>query len=429
MSLNKFDDDRGTLFFPVKNNKFDFNFKESTISINKKNVLRGIHINNFDKYIVCIKGKVLDFIINFNEKDDSYLNVQSFILDPKTNIYDLYIPKNYGHMFVSLDDDSILVYYFCDIFTDENTKHINYLDPYLNIDINKYTQLDNIIISEKDSKKNFLKSIDYVIFGSSGYIGQNITRYLNKYNKNYIICNIRLENTDEINKYIELYEPKYIINCAGLTGKPNIFWCDEHKIETIETNITYQLTLAKICREKNIHLTVLGTGDIFTSDKFYDENDVGNFNKNFYCESKIYLENIIKNYKNVLYLRINYPISDLPSDKNLLTKLIKYECIDSIEISITYLDNLIPILLKMIENNETGVVNFINDGTMNIIEILKIYNKYKNNDKNILVNDVANKKLRSFSKLTIDKLKKYNVLPVKDAIQKCVHNYIINEMT
>ena len=57
----KFVDNRGTLYFPIKHN---YNFKQSTVSCNKKNVFRGIHINTFDKLVTCIQGKILDIVIN-----------------------------------------------------------------------------------------------------------------------------------------------------------------------------------------------------------------------------------------------------------------------------------------------------------------------------------------------------------------------------
>ena len=57
---NSFTDKRGYLMFPIKDN---FNFKQCTISHNKKNVFRGIHINNFDKLVTCIQGKIMDIIL------------------------------------------------------------------------------------------------------------------------------------------------------------------------------------------------------------------------------------------------------------------------------------------------------------------------------------------------------------------------------
>ena len=347
---NSFIDKRGKLLFPIKNNLYNFN--ECTVSINYKNVFRGIHINQFDKLVTCVSGKVLDIIINFNEDEEDYLIPKYYTLDPNTDLYEILVKKNHGHGFLSLDDNSILVYHFNGKFSDDNTKFIHYLDPYIKINL----PINNPIISDKDDIKIFIKPVDYIIFGSNGFLGSNVIKFLKLENKNYITTDLRLQSTEEISKYLDIYKPKYVINCAGLTGVPNIFWCDDHKIETIETNITYQLTLAKICSDKNIHLTVLGSGGIFNNDKIYTENDEGNYKNNFYSESRIYLENIIKNYKNVLYLRINYPISSQKSNKNLLTKLLTYKCIESIELSITYIDNLFPILIKMIEDNENGII-------------------------------------------------------------------------
>ena len=54
---SSFVDKRGKLLFPIKNNGINHGFNECTISINKKNVFRGIHINQFDKLVTCVSGK------------------------------------------------------------------------------------------------------------------------------------------------------------------------------------------------------------------------------------------------------------------------------------------------------------------------------------------------------------------------------------
>lgn len=398
----KFEDMRGRLLFPIKNN--NINYKECTISTNMKNVFRGIHINNFDKLVTCINGKILDIIINFNENEEDYLKPQYFILDPNTDTFEILVKKNYGHAFLSLEDNSIVVYHLDGIFIDSETKHIHYMDPFININLPS----NNIILSEKDDIKNFVKQVDYIVFGSTGFLGSNIVKYLTVENKNFIVCKLRLQQIDEIIKFLNIYKPKYVINCAGLTGTPNIFWCNDNKIETIENNITYQLTLAKICNDMKIHLTIFGSGGIFKNDKMYKESDEGNFTNNFYSESRIYLENIIKNYNNVLYLRINYPIGNEKSDKNLLTKLLSYKNIDSVVLSITYIDNLFPILFKMIENSETGVCNFTNPGTINLIDIIRLYNMD-----------------RSSSLLECDKLLKYNPLTIEQSVVVLKNKYYI----
>jgi dTDP-4-dehydrorhamnose 3,5-epimerase-like enzyme/dTDP-4-dehydrorhamnose reductase len=421
-----FTDERGTLIFPIKNNELEF--KQCTVSINHKNVFRGLHCNSFDKLVTCIKGKILDIIVNFDNTADDYLIPKYYHLDSSSDFFQLIIPKNYGHGFLSLEDDSTIVYHFNGIFSDEDTKHIHYLDPTINISL----PISNPVVSKKDNIKNYFqhhnepdiikKKNDYVIFGANGFLGKNIIKHLESQNKNYIQCNLRLNEIDKIEKFIKQHKPKYVINCAGITGTPNIFWCDDNKTETIETNIIYQLTLLKLCNDNNIHLTIMGSGGIFNNDKFYTEVDEGNFEENFYSKTRIYLENIVKCYKNVLYLRVNYPICDDKSEKNLITKLLSYKKIDNIELSITYIDNLFPVLFDMIEQNETGVCNFVNNGSINLPTIMEKYNKYSKHDYSISSDFFMN---RSYSKLLTGKLNKYNTLNIEEAIEVCIQNYII----
>ena len=416
----KFIDNRGTLYFPIKNN---FTFKQSTVSCNKKNVFRGIHINNFDKLVTCIQGKILDIVINFDKESSDYLKPKYYELDPHTDIFQILVPKNHGHAFLSLEENSILIYHLEKEFVDNETQHIHFLDPYINIQlpVNK----NDIIISNKDNIKNFIKPVDYIIFAPKGFLGSNIIKLLNKNNKNYISTDIRLHEFEKITDMLVTYNPKYIINCAGITGNPNIFWCDEHKTETIENNVTYQLTLAALCKKHNIHLTIMGSGGIFNNDKIYTETETGNNCNNFYSECRIFLEEIAKNYGNILYLRINYPISDTLSDKNLLTKLLKYNTIDDCEISITYIDNLFPILFQMIENNEIGICNFTNPGQIKLFDIINKYETITNTKTNIKINYNSNDNKRSLSKLKTCKINKYNPLHIDEAINICITNYFL----
>ena len=419
-------DNRGKLFFPIKTQVQVF--KQFTVSVNKQFVFRGIHINNFAKLVTCIQGKILDIIINFDKTSDDYLVPKYFHLDPNTELFEILVPKGYGHAFLSLEPESILIYHLEGEFIDSETTHIHYLDPFINIVFPPQVNKNNIIVSEKDDIKHFVNSIDYIIFGPNGFLGSNIVSLLKIEMKNFITSDLRLHETDKIRELFLLYKPKYVINCAGITGTPNIFWCDEHKTETIENNITYQLTMASICKEYGIHLTIFGSGGIFNNDsKVYLETDIGNNFTNYYGECRILLETLVKHYDNVLYLRVNYPISSKSSNKNLLTKLLSYKTIDFVELSVTYIDNLFPILFKMIEQNEAGICNFTNPGQINLLDIINIYNETTNSQINPVINTInqleTNK--RSFASLHSDKLTKYSPLDSRSAIKDCCEKYII----
>lgn len=422
-SENLYQDQRGKLFFPVKSN--NFSVKETMVSINNLHVFRGVHIEQYSKLVTCIQGKILDIIINFNKNEEDYLIPKYYILDANTN--QLLVKPNYGHAFLSLEDNSIVLYHYDGIYDPSTSQTINWKCKLLNI---KLPIEDPPIISPKDENAPHIlpdeqqneNALDYYVFGGNGFIGSVIMETLYSKNKTVFKTNLRLENVSEIEKELAYYKPKYVICSAGLTGVPNIEWCETNKTETIETNITYQMTLAQICRKLNIHLTIIGSGVIFKNDRFYTEEEEGNYNGNFYGKCRIILENMVKQYNNALYVRINYPISSKESTKNLITKLLSYKSIHQNKITLTYIDELIPYLIDMIEEGETGICNLINDGAINIANIMQIYSQKTKHSYETMEASYDEKK--SCSLLSIGKLKKYNVKNVSDAVDECITKYI-----
>jgi dTDP-4-dehydrorhamnose reductase len=292
------------------------------------------------------------------------------------------------------------------------------MDPTFNIRL----PINNPIISVKDLHAPFFRAIEFYVLGGNGFIGSVIMNTIQELGHSVYKTSVRLEQLNTLEQELELYKPKYVICSAGITGTPNISWCETHKTETIETNITYQMTLAHLCKKHNIHLTVIGSGVIFKNDRFYTEDDEGNFDGNFYGKCRIYLENMCKMYDNVLYARINYPISKYSSAKNLITKLISYSSIDNVHITLTYIDELIPYLIDMCKTGETGICNLVNDGAISLVDIMNIYTVQKGESHTKHVNTAANTK--STSLLTLGKLTKYKVQHVNDAVLDCITQYI-----
>ncbi len=147
----KFQDSRGTIICPLNKNT-DFKVKDCTVSINKKDVFRGIHINSFAKLVTCISGRVLDIVINFDKESDDYLKPKYYHLDPETEMYQVLVPENCGHAFLSLEDNSTIVYLFNEKYQDGDTKFIHYQDPTIGLNL----PIDNPILSEKDQEQVFL---------------------------------------------------------------------------------------------------------------------------------------------------------------------------------------------------------------------------------------------------------------------------------
>lgn len=89
------------------------NFKEIYYSVNKKNVIRGMHFQTppFDhvKMVHVSKGKILDVVVDLRKNSKMYGKCFSIELDDQKGQY-LYIPKGFAHGFKTIDEGSIVNY-------------------------------------------------------------------------------------------------------------------------------------------------------------------------------------------------------------------------------------------------------------------------------------------------------------------------------
>jgi len=227
--------------------------------------------------------------------------------------------------------------------------------------------------------------MSFLVFGGEkGWIGQKIVALLKSQGKEVHVAKARLENRTDVERDIKEYQPKYILNCAGVTGRPNVDWCEDHKQDTIRANVIGTLNLIDVAFLHGIHVTNFATGCIFEynddhplgSGKGFFEEDVPNFDKSFYSMTKGLVEKLSREYPNVLVLRVRMPISDDLEPRNFITKISKYERVVNIPNSMTVLTDLLPISIDMSEKGLRGVYNFTNPGVISHNEILDLYKQY-----------------------------------------------------
>ncbi len=136
----------------------------------------------------------------------------------------------------------------------------------------------------------------YLIFGKNGWIGGKLIELLTAQGKNFKLADSRTENRESVIAEIEAYQPTHIINAAGVTGRPNVDWCEDHRAETIRTNVIGCLNIADISAQRNIHHTLYATGCIFEYDDLHTiggqgflETDTPNFHGSYYSHTKVCL--------------------------------------------------------------------------------------------------------------------------------------------
>ena len=134
-------------------NKFPFDI----MSLSKKNVLRGLHlqmINPQGKLLTVIRGKMLDVAVDCRKKSKTYGKHFSIILSDKDNT-SLFVPKGFAHGFCSMEDNTILHYKCTKYRSAKSEVGILWNDPQLKI---KWPT-KKVIVSTKD--KNNLSFLEF----------------------------------------------------------------------------------------------------------------------------------------------------------------------------------------------------------------------------------------------------------------------------
>ncbi|XP_010255576.1 PREDICTED: bifunctional dTDP-4-dehydrorhamnose 3,5-epimerase/dTDP-4-dehydrorhamnose reductase-like [Nelumbo nucifera] len=280
------------------------------------------------------------------------------------------------------------------------------------------------------------KPLKFLIYGRTGWIGGLLGKLCEAQGIDFAYGSGRLENRASLESDLATVRPTHVFNAAGVTGRPNVDWCESHKVETIRTNVVGTLTLADVCREKSLILINYATGCIFEYDQDHQlgsgigfkEEDVPNFIGSFYSKTKAMVEDLLKNYENVCTLRVRMPISsDLSNPRNFITKITRYEKVVNIPNSMTILDELLPISIEMAKRNLIGIWNFTNPGVVSHNEILEMYRDYIDPNfvwKNFTLEEQAKVIVapRSNNELDATKLKKEfpELLPIKESLIRYV---------
>ncbi|CAN6443598.1 unnamed protein product [Victoria cruziana] len=278
--------------------------------------------------------------------------------------------------------------------------------------------------------------LKFLIYGRTGWIGGLLGKICEKQVIPFEYGRGRLEERSQLKADIVRVKPTHVFNAAGVTGRPNVDWCETHKAETIRTNVVGTLNLADVCKEHGLLMMNFATGCIFEYDTAHPEGsgvgfmeeDKPNFTGSFYSKTKAMVEELLSEYENVCTLRVRMPISsDLSNPRNFITKITRYNKVVNIPNSMTILDELLPISIEMAKRDLRGIWNFTNPGVVSHNEILEMYKQYINPAfkwVNFTLEEQAEVIVapRSNNELDATKLSKEfpEVLPIKESLLKYV---------
>ena len=218
-----------------------------------------------------------------------------------------------------------------------------------------------------------------LLFGSTGWIGGMMSALLRP--KHHVIDALsRLDNLTAVTEELETVRPDRVILAAGITGKPNVDWCESNKDETFRVNVLGTIHVVKECARLGIHITNFATGCIYEYDAAhpiggleFTETDPPNFTKSFYSHTKTLAETETASVSNQLLLRVRMPITADCAPRCFLTKIANYAKIIDVPNSVSVLPTLLPLAVEMIESGDVGTYNFVNPGPVSHGQLLTMY--------------------------------------------------------
>lgn len=154
IETDAFIDERGEFIKTFHRDTFaisgiDTHFKESFYSISKKDVIRGMHFHlppkAHAKLIYVTRGSVFDVVLDLRVGSPTYGQYDTIEMSQK-NRKMVFIPEGCAHGFLSLEDDTTMVYLQSDVYSMEH-------DAGIKIDSFGLTwPVSNPIISKRDSE-------------------------------------------------------------------------------------------------------------------------------------------------------------------------------------------------------------------------------------------------------------------------------------
>ncbi|MCL2819429.1 MAG: dTDP-4-dehydrorhamnose 3,5-epimerase [Oscillospiraceae bacterium] len=135
----------------IKIPQIDCDFVQDNQSFSaQKGTLRGIHFQKPPmeqaKLLRCTRGAVMDVAVDLRPDSPTYKQWVSVELSAE-NKKQLFIPRGFGHGFITLTDDTEFIYKTDNYYSPEHDSAILWSDPEIGVDWGT----DNPVVSEKDA--------------------------------------------------------------------------------------------------------------------------------------------------------------------------------------------------------------------------------------------------------------------------------------
>ncbi len=234
----------------------------------QKGTIRGIHYQNYpyaqSKLVRCLKGEILDVAVDLRLWSPTYKKWVAVKLSAE-NRKQLYIPRGFGHGFVTLSDDVEIAYKCDDYYNKASEGGIRFDDSELAID----WTVDAPILSEKDktapmlaeAKLNF--DVRVLVTGVNGQLGYDVVKLLKSKGIECIGVDIYdFDITDKlsVNHFLGVYKPTVIVHCAAYTAVDR---AEDDKEICTRINVLGTKNIAEYCIANDVKFVHISTDYVY----------------------------------------------------------------------------------------------------------------------------------------------------------------------
>lgn len=164
----------------------------------------------------------------------------------------------------------------------------------------------------------------------------------------------------------------WVVNCAGITGTPNVDACELDKNTTLSGNAVFPLILYMHANRIGAKFAHFSSGCIYEG-TINDVHELPNFFGSTYSISKGISDVALRDVGQIY--RIRMPFTDKNEQKNYLTKILKYantgKLIEGGKNSLTDLNEAVAVACDLIEINAPyGPYNLVNNGAITMHELV-----------------------------------------------------------
>lgn len=228
-----------------------------------------------------------------------------------------------------------------------------------------------------------------VLLGSSGYVGGEFVRQLERRALEYVCLrrtDCDLYQPDSLARKLSELGAEFLINCAGYTGKPNVDACELHRTECLFANAVLPGKIAAACELAGIHWGHVSSGCIFTGAKpdgsGFVETDAPNFsfrtnNCSFYSGTKALGEEVLSDQERCYIWRLRIPFDHRDFSRNYLSKVLNYKRLLSATNSLSHLEEFVNACLECyLRRVPTGIYNVVNTGSVTTERVTELLTQH-----------------------------------------------------